>query len=130
MSKVIHYLPELEGEEQIHVAQLMTSMSDEQAEQFASVYRERRRDPVLTLLMALVGFVGIAGVHRFLLDQIVMGLLYLFTAGFCFIGTVVDMINHKQLTSAYNMRQADEVALLIEGVLPLPPPPPALPEAD
>ena len=88
-------------------------MSDKQAEQFARIYRERRKDPQMILLLALVGFVGVAGVHRFVIDEIGMGLLYLFTAGLCLIGTLVDVINYKSVAFRYNRRQADEVAALV-----------------
>lgn len=113
MSNVLDYLPQLEGDEQLYVAKLVNDMSDEQAEKFARVYRERRKDPQMILLMALVGFVAVAGVHRFVVDEIGMGLLYLFTAGLCFIGTIVDVINYRDIAFRYNRRQADEVASLV-----------------
>ena len=49
MAKVIKYAPELDGEEQLYVAKLMKDMTEEQAEHFARVYRERRKDPELML---------------------------------------------------------------------------------
>ncbi|GAB5520996.1 MAG: TM2 domain-containing protein [Rhodothermales bacterium] len=118
MSKILKYLPELEGEEQINVAQLMKPMSEEQAERFSHVYRQRRKDPTITLLTSLLGLVVVAGVHRFMLGQIGMGLLYLFTGGLCLVGTIVDVFNHKSLTYKYNQQQALEVASLIQGAIP------------
>ena len=118
MSKVIRYMPELTGDEQVHVAQWMKQMTDEQAQHFAHVYRQRRKDETTTLITALIGLVVVAGIHRFYLGQIGMGLLYLFTAGFCVIGTIVDVVNHKSLTAKYNMAQADDVARLITGAFP------------
>jgi hypothetical protein len=97
MSNVIEHLPELEGDEQLYVADLVNDLSDEKARRFARVYRERRKDPQMILLLALVGFVGVAGVHRFVIDEIGMGLLYIFTAGLCFIGTIVDIVNYKDV---------------------------------
>ncbi|MDA0874350.1 MAG: hypothetical protein O3C45_04725 [Bacteroidetes bacterium] len=44
MSKVIKYMPELQGDEQLTIARIMTEMTEEQAEQFARVYRQRRKD--------------------------------------------------------------------------------------
>ncbi|MFB6249256.1 MAG: TM2 domain-containing protein [Salinibacter sp.] len=64
-------------------------------------------------LLALIGFVAIAGVHRFVIDEIGMGLLYLFTAGLCFLGTIVDVVNYKDVAFRYNRQQADEVIALI-----------------
>jgi TM2 domain-containing membrane protein YozV len=113
MSNVIEYLPELEGDEQLYVADLVNDLSEEKARRFARVYRERRKDPQTILLLTLVGFVGVAGVHRFVIDEIGMGLLYFFTAGLCFLGTIVDIVNYKDVAFRYNRQQADEVLALI-----------------
>jgi len=118
MSKVIKYMPELQGDEQLTIAKLMTEMSEEQAEQFARVYRERRKDETTVLLTTLLVFVGIAGVNRFYLGQIGMGIAYLLTAGFCLIGSIVDIFNYKSLTNGYNENQAVDVAMLIQGAFP------------
>ena len=113
MSNVIEYLPELEGDEQLYEADLVNDLSEEKARRFARVYRERRKDPQTILLLTLVGFVGVAGVHRFVIDEIGMGLLYFFTAGLCFLGTIVDIVNYKDVAFRYNRQQADEVLALI-----------------
>jgi TM2 domain-containing membrane protein YozV len=110
MSRVLQHLPEIEGDEQMYVARLMKGMSDEQAEQFAHVYRAQRRDPTTILLLALLGFIVIAGVHRFYLDQIGMGLLYLFTGGLCLIGTIIDLVRYRELAFKYNQRKAEQAA--------------------
>lgn len=118
MSKVIRYLPELQDDEQLHVASLFRDMTEEQAEQFTRVYRQRRRDANVTLVTALLGFLVVAGVHRFYLGQTGMGILYLLTAGLCFIGTIVDLVNHKKLTYRYNEKEATEVAAMVRGAFP------------
>ncbi len=118
MSKVLTYLPELEGDEQVYVARLLKEMNDDQAQQFAHIYRSRRRDHTNILLMAVLGFVLVAGVHRFYLDQIGMGLLYLFTGGFCAIGTIIDIVRYKSLTYAYNEKKAREAATTVLGAIP------------
>ena len=115
MSKVIRYMPEIQGDEQLQVAQLIKDMTDEQAEHFAHVYRTRRKEPTTTLILALVGLFGVAGIQRFYLDSVGLGILYLLTGGLCVIGTIVDAVNYKSLTAKYNIRQAQEVALLIRG---------------
>lgn len=121
MSKVIKYLPEIEGDEQVFVARLLKDMTEEQAEQFANVYRTRRKDETTTLILAVLGFVVVAGVHRFYLGQIGMGLAYLLTAGFCFIGTIVDLVNYKNLVATFNEKQAVDTATVIRGAFPRPP---------
>ncbi|NNE70845.1 MAG: TM2 domain-containing protein [Rhodothermales bacterium] len=118
MSKIIKYMPELQDEEQLHVATLFKDMTEEQAEQFSRVYRQRRKEANITLVTALLGFLVVAGVHRFYLGQIGMGLLYFFTGGLCAIGTIVDLFNHKSLTYRYNEQQAIEVASLVRGAFP------------
>jgi hypothetical protein len=43
-----------------------------------------------------------------LVGQVMMGVFYFFTAGFCFIGTIVDLINHQSLANEYNQKMAYE----------------------
>lgn len=114
MAKMIDYLPELEGDEAAYVSKLMQQMNDETANRFTRVYRARRKDPQVILLTAIIGFFGVAGIHRFILGQVGMGLLYLFTAGLCVIGTIVDLINYKNLSFEYNRDIAREAAALAE----------------
>jgi TM2 domain-containing membrane protein YozV len=113
MADVLRVLPELEGEEMIYVQHILDDMPDRDAQQFANVYRARRQDPQTILLTTILGFIVIAGVQRFLIGQIGMGLLYLFTGGFCLVGTIIDLINHRKLAFEYNQKIANEVAMTI-----------------
>ncbi len=113
MARVLRYLPEIEGDEQIHVARLMKPMTDDEAEEFSHAYRQRRKDPKLTLAATLLAFAGIAGIERFYVDQVFLGILYLLTAGLCFIGTVIDLINYKGITYEYNRKLARDVAAMV-----------------
>ena len=113
MARMIDYLPELEGDEAAYISKLMSKMDDDTAEQFTSVYRARRKDPQTILLTAVIGFFGAAGIHRFIIGQVGMGILYLLTGGLCLIGTIVDLINHKNLAFEYNREVAREVATLV-----------------
>lgn len=114
MAYVIDYLPELEGDEAAYINKLMSPMNEKKAQRFARVYGARRKDPQIILLTALIGFFGVAGVHRFIIGQIGMGILYLFTAGLCAIGTIVDIINYKNLAFEYNRDVARDVMSLLE----------------
>lgn len=109
MKKIFELLPELEGDESQYVSHLIEDMDMDRAKSFASVYRSRRRDPILLLIFALIGLFGIAGIHRFFVGHIGMGILYFLTAGLCFIGTIVDMINFKNFAFEYNRKIAQEV---------------------
>jgi len=100
-------------EELIQINGLTKNFSSEQLQQFVMIYRGKRKDEQTILLTCLLGFVLIAGVHQFLLGRIGMGILYIFTAGLCFIGTAVDAINHKQLALNYNQRMIGETMAMM-----------------
>jgi TM2 domain-containing membrane protein YozV len=107
MARIIDILPELQGEEMAYVQNLIKDLDDEKARSFAVVYRARRKDPQLILITALLGFVGFAGIHRFIIDQVGMGILYLFTGGLCLIGTIIDLVNYQKLAFEFNMKVAN-----------------------
>ena len=113
MARIIDVLPEATGEEMIYLQNLIKDMDDETARRFATIYRTRRREPLLILVTALVGFLGISGIHRFIMGEIGMGILYLFTAGLCLIGTIVDLVNHQKLAFDYNRKVAEEVMVMM-----------------
>ncbi|WP_276497687.1 TM2 domain-containing protein [Pontibacter litorisediminis] len=113
MASILHLMPDLEPDEMGYLQSLVQPMTDEEAMQFVNMYRPRRRDPMLILATTILGFFGVAGVQRFLVGQIVMGVLYFFTAGLCFIGTIIDLINHKRLTYEYNVKEADKVMMMM-----------------
>lgn len=114
MAKLIDHLPELEGDEAAYVSQIVKEMEGNKAQKFASVYRARRKDPQIILFSALAGLLGVAGVHRLIIGHIGMGVLYLLTGGLCVIGTIVDLINYKNLAFEYNRGVAREVRALID----------------
>lgn len=115
MADLFQILPELQGDEMLYVSGLLKNVDDDTARKFAAVYRVRRKDPQTILLLTLIGFLGVAGIQRFFLEQIGMGLLYLFTAGICLIGTIIDVINYKGLAFEYNQKKAQEVFYLLKG---------------
>ena len=113
MAKLIDHLPEVTGEEAIYLDNLFKEFDDEKARRFAGVYRTRRKDPQTILILAIIGFVCFAGIHRMVINQVGMGILYLLTGGLCFIGTIVDLVNHQKLAFEYNQKVANEVAVLV-----------------
>jgi TM2 domain-containing membrane protein YozV len=114
MARIIDVLPELTGEEMLFVQNIINGLDDEKARAFASVYRNRRRDPMLILVLTLVGFFGLAGLQRFLTDQIGMGILYFFTAGLCLIGTIIDLVNYQKIAFEYNQKVAKDAQILVQ----------------
>lgn len=114
MARMIDYLPELEGDEAAYINKVMESMNEDEADRFSRVYRARRKEPQIILFTCLVGFAGIAGVHRFIIGQIGMGILYLLTGGLCAIGTIVDLINYKNLAFEYNRGVAQDVLSILK----------------
>ena len=109
MADIMRVMPELEGEELLYVRNLVEPMTDDDAILFASAYRSQRRDSTNVLLLTLLGFVVLAGLQRFYVGQIGMGIAYLLTAGFCFIGTIIDLINHKSLALKFNQEKAANI---------------------
>lgn len=110
MTTIYQFMPELDMQEMSYVQSVVKDYNEQQLLNFVNFYRSRRRDPQMILLCTLVGFLGFAGVQRFLTDEIGMGILYFFTAGLCLIGTIVDLINYRQIALQYNIKIANEVS--------------------
>ncbi|MFZ4100533.1 MAG: TM2 domain-containing protein [Sphingobacterium thalpophilum] len=101
-------------EEYSYLKQVVSGMNPRQTQNFVLLYSDRRKDPQEILLFTLLGFLGVAGIQRFIIGQVGMGILYFLTAGLCFIGTIVDVVNHKSLTLEYNRKAAYESAELVK----------------
>ncbi|MET3977902.1 TM2 domain-containing membrane protein YozV [Mucilaginibacter sp. UYP25] len=101
-------LPGITTEEMAVLHQATNDLTDAQKQNFYMIYSGKRRSPQDILIFTLLGFIGIAGVQRFLVGQTLMGLFYFFTGGFCLIGTIVDLINHQSLANEYNQKMAYE----------------------
>jgi TM2 domain-containing membrane protein YozV len=80
------------------------------------IYRSKRKDPQLILILCLLGLVGVAGVHRFIIGHIGMGILYFFTGGLCLVGTIVDAVNSKDLALEYNAKMITETLSMLNMI--------------
>ena len=109
-SNLIPLFSDLDAEESSSVQAILDELNEGQQEQFAAVYLNKRRDSSLILVSILAGFIGFAGVHRFITDRIGLGLLYFFTGGFLLIGTIVDLFKYKKIAKKYNSKMALETA--------------------
>ena len=107
-SRLIMQIAAVEADELAYLEALTRDLSDDKLQLFITVYNGKRKRTETILLCCLLGFIAFAGIQRFVLGQIGMGILYLFTGGLCLVGTIVDIINHKQLTFEYNQQMAVE----------------------
>ncbi len=114
MNDLLNYFPKSDFEELQELEHFTREMDDAELETFARVYNARRKDSTTIVLLALVGFFAVAGIHRFMLNQIGWGIAYVLTAGFCGIGTIIDLVNHKDLTLDYNHLIMQRTKRLIE----------------
>ncbi|WP_300598722.1 TM2 domain-containing protein [Niabella sp.] len=114
--QVLRVIPDIEYDELVTLLNITREMGVPQREQFLMLYQRRRKSRQELLLLSLLGFVGVAGIHRLMIGDIALGIVYLLTGGLCLIGTIVDIININSLTTRYNAKQAYEVAALVTAV--------------
>jgi len=103
--RFITYFPNISFQELSLLQQTTKDLTEKEFTTFVTIYQGRRKDPMLLLILSAVGLLGFAGIHRFLLGQIGMGILYLLTAGLCFIGTIIDMVNYQKLALEHNQME-------------------------
>lgn len=111
--QLLMMIPDLQPDELLFIKHLTKDMTDTQAQQFFGFYRGKRKDRQTLLLLTLIGFFGIAGIQRFVVGEIGMGILFLVTIGFCGVGTIIDLVNINRIASDYNQKQAIEAANLV-----------------
>lgn len=95
-------------EEYSFIHHASAGLNENQMQTFMLVYNSRRKNPNDILLATMLGFLGIAGVQRFMTGQYLLGFLFLITGGFMGIGTIVDVFNYKNIANDYNRRLAYE----------------------
>ncbi|MES2428370.1 MAG: TM2 domain-containing protein [Bacteroidota bacterium] len=101
-------LPGVSAEELAFLQPATAGLNDEQKKYFFMIYSGKRKSPQDMLIFCLIGMFLLPGFQRFMNGQIGMGILYLFTIGLCFIGSIVDLVNHKKLADEYNRKMAFE----------------------
>ena len=112
---LINMIPSIGGEELVYLQSLTRDLSEEQLINFIAVYNGKRRTSDQVLIGCVLGFVCVGGIQRFMVGQNGLGILYLFTGGLCFIGTILDTINHKKLTFEYNEQMARESMAMLHS---------------
>jgi TM2 domain-containing membrane protein YozV len=106
----------LQPDELVLIQELTKEMTEAQQQQFLMLYNGKRKDQQTMLLLCLIGVIGAAGIHRLVAGDILLGILYLLTGGFCLIGTIIDAININGFTYEYNRKQAIETAQLMKMI--------------
>ena len=107
-------LPGLQPDEFQMIQSVSKDFNEDELRRFYTLYAGKRKEPQQLLILTLIGFLGIAGIQRFVTGEIGMGILYLLTWGLCGIGTIVDLVNNDRLASTYNQRMAVESAQLVK----------------
>lgn len=113
---LLKFLYDVSPEELITINSRTKAYNDEEITQFCMIYRSKRRDPLLILILSLLGLFGLAGIQRFLIGHIGMGILYFFTLGLCWIGTIIDAVNYKSLALEYNSKMVVETMMTLNMV--------------
>jgi len=101
-------LKDVTSDEASFLQQMTSDLTENQQRYFFIIYAGKRKSAQDILLFTLIGFIGLAGVQRIMIGQIGLGILYMFTAGLCWIGTIVDLVNHKTLANEFNRKMAWE----------------------
>ena len=114
-TNLLTLIPSLEPNEFAFLQVHLNNLPEDKLRLFVSLYTSKRKSPETILICCCIGFVGAAGIHRFVVGHIAMGVLYILTAGLCFIGTIVDLINHKSIAFEYNQQMAFESLAMIKG---------------
>lgn len=113
---LLKLLYDVTPEELLTINSRIKDFSDDELSNFCMIYRSKRKDPQTILLLCLLGLVAVAGIHRFVIGQVGMGILYFFTGGLCLVGTIVDAINHKTLAMEYNATMISETLLMLNMI--------------
>jgi len=99
-------LPGISPEELHFLQQANAELNENQQKYFHMAYTSKRKSPQDILVFSLVGLFLVPGLQRFIVGQIGMGIAYLFTVGLCFVGSIMDVVNHKSLALEFNRKVA------------------------
>jgi hypothetical protein len=107
--KFLAYFPKITSEEYSFILPLIERLSEQKAKEFLSLYSENRYDVQTYILFSALGFVFTSGLQRFYVGEWALGILYMFTCGLFFIGTIVDLVQAKEKIGTLNRIKAQAI---------------------
>ena len=87
--------------------QMMAGLTDQQKQMFMAQYAAESKDRTTLLLLSI--FLGKFGVDRFMMDDVPMGLLKLFTLGCCGVLWIIDICTITKRVDEYNRLKAQQI---------------------
>jgi TM2 domain-containing membrane protein YozV len=115
---ILTALKGISPEEKFYVKRVIENLEDEDVELFLIKYSIKRRNRYVYVLLAFLGFIGFAGLHRFYSGKIKMGLAQFFTLGFLLIGTIIDVLMSMKQCADANLEIAEILAFQIKEANP------------
>jgi TM2 domain-containing membrane protein YozV len=100
----------------MYLQSLTKELDEKQLQTFAAFYNSDRKKPDMIMIGGVIGLLGVGGVQRFMVNQVGMGILYFLTAGLCFIGTIIDLVNYKKLAYEFNQEVAHNVMRAVNNM--------------
>ena len=85
-----------------YLEELRRELSQTELMQLEMVVRAERKDYGTMMAFACIGFVGIAGINRFVMGEVGLGILWLLTFGLCGIGTIIDLVTMRGNVDRFN----------------------------
>ena len=110
---IFQRIPGIDMDEVVLIEMHTKDFDKEKMTDFVNLYAGKRVEGSTVLICTLAIFIGLGGINRFYIGQTGMGLLYLFTAGLCGIGTILDLINYKKLTLEKNRQICLEASAML-----------------
>lgn len=107
---IVALLPDIPPDEAVLLQGLVATMTAEQANRFAMMYRGQRIAPWVFTLLAII-----CPIHRFLLGRIGTGILYWVTLGGLGWWWIIDIFLSRSMAMHRNMMKAQHIALLVRA---------------
>jgi len=85
------------------------ALPKDKRDMFLMQYNQRRKSEGTAMILTAIGCLGIGGLGRFYLGSNLLGIVYILTAGVCFLGTAYDLVKMKDLVNEANGKIAQTI---------------------